>query len=164
MKKIITVLLLLACVVSMFGCSSEDKKSNANTYLDLNNYSQYLKVEAKCYGTDAKMVYDEKGGYYSYQNIAYSVNILPASESLIFTNAMIVVKIHCKYQYIRSSDYTQTHSETVTVKLNIGGSGNEILNRPTAIDEDTLLHISGAYEVTGLSYEVVEISGQVRVN
>lgn len=164
MKKIISIVILISCVLSLFGCSDENKNEESEVYLDLNNYSHYLTIEAKCYGTDAKKVYDSNGGYYSYQNIAYSVNVTPASESLIFTDAVAIVKIYCEYQYLRDDDYRKEHSETVSVKLNIGGSGSEILNKPTATDEDVLLHAFGAYDVTGLYYDVVEISGRVRLS
>ena len=166
-KKILSLCLIIISLFSFsfFGCgSNQSEEANNGVYLNLNNYSQYLTVDAKCYGTDIQKSYDENGAYYAYQNIVYSVDISPASESLVFTDAMIIVKINCEYQYIRASTLAQKHSETLSVKLNIGGSGSKLLNKPTATDDDVLLQFSGAYKVEGLSYEVMEISGQVTLN
>lgn len=177
MKKIIALVLLFALALSFSGCfssgtgspsggSSGNGGSNGSKAisLTLDNYSQYLEISAKCYGTDSAKVYDEKGGYYSYQNIAYSAEVSPASVNLFFSNAEVVVKIYCEYQYLRSNSYAEKHDETLTVKLNIGGSGSKLLNKPTATDEDVLLHAFGAYQVNGLYFEVVSVSGTVEIN
>lgn len=157
MKKIISLLLAtilaLSSLFTLASCNSkENSKENSKTYLTLSNYEQYLEVSAKYYGEDGD--WNSIGKDYYYSKIISSASVSSTSSLAKFYDCSISIKITGKYKY--GSD-TRNTSETLVINLSLGGTGSAKKNTVTS-------YSNHYYNIQGIGYEVVSVSGYVIVN
>ena len=154
MKRIISLLLILSMLLcfALTGCDSsgenkENKEDDNRIALTLDNYEQYLNVTAKYYGENGRYF----NGLYWYDDVVSYASVQSASTSLMFYDCVISVRIKGRHTNYRFS--TKDTDHTITISLNIGGSGSGY-----AIDAPGG---GGAKDFTGLGYQVVDVLGYV---
>lgn len=157
MKKGISWLLLavLACLFlgSFVSCGDTGSStSRQSIQLTKENYDKYLKVSARYYGGgDSHWVSTQKA--YSYTRRIFDVSISPAASYLEFTGyCSLEITIYGSYTHSSGNKYNE--HKTLRVTLDIGGNGSNSTYEVSGF---------GCYNLKGISYDVVSISGSVVV-
>ena len=167
MKKTLSLLLALVLCLSLCACGSEGKSNG--TELTLDNYSNYLTVDARLgdlgdgvyvgtanFGTGVSF----SGGrtYYLYKGFNCWVGVKGVSTNFNYNNVSVTVRFTGKYKTADRETYNWTVggdiNKEVTVNCNIAGEGH--------ISE--ALSTEGQYvmsDMADVKCEVVAISGTV---
>lgn len=157
MKKGISWLLLavLACLFlgSFVSCGDTGSSpSEQSILLTKENYDKYLKVSARYYG-GGDSSWSSSNEAYGYTRRIFDVSISPAASYLQFTG-YCSLEIEIYGSYADSSGTRYNEHETLRVTLDIGGNGSNSTYTSS---------ISRCYNLKGISYDVVSISGGVKV-
>lgn len=164
MKKtlslLLAMLLVLSSMLTLASCGSEsgfndDNKIDNKIYLTLENYEQYLDVNVRYYGENGR--WSSLQSKYVYPQIVNSVSVTSTSSFVKFYGCSIKVRVVGQYSYTYSKDYDQTTDETIIVTLSLGGTGDDYKIIDTSKGSD-------AYDILGLGYEVISVSGYVIVD
>lgn len=157
MKKGISWLLLAVLVGLFFGAfvsCGDTGSSSADQWILLTkeNYDKYLKVSARYYG-GGDAYWSSSNKAYGYTRRIFEVSISPAASYLQFTG-YCALEIEIYGSYATASGKRYNEHETLRVTLDIGGNGS---------NSTYTAGISEGYNLKGISYDVVSISGGVIV-
>lgn len=161
-KKIKFLVLIIFTMVSMTGCGLSKK-----IYLDMNNYSKYIKVNANVYcQTLDDRVYvgslEVADGYYAlylYKTFKGSLSLEGLSQNFNYNNVKVKVKINGNYKSYKVGDYKNPESNNFEMILeadtDIAGNSEEV-NEYKNIDGNVTHDQLIKYDV-----EVISVSGYV---
>lgn len=170
MKKILYALFILTLMISTCSCSSKPK----GTELTLENYEQYLAIEsysgASSKGKTCGSYLPPDGGGHGMSDLAhFGLKITGASTNYDYENVELEIQVKGTIDVYHTKDGSEFHNmgysdadliidpqpidDTITVKCNIGGDAEELLEYPVngAVRNDNVK----------LDYEITKVSGTV---
>lgn len=156
MKKILLVLTMGGLFFSLSACKPRDNSIEDNSIaLNMDNYETYINTSARLFGDDVYITtsYDRW-----YPKVKGEVEVSPAITNFNYIDVVLRVRILGEFTIVgKDSEPPKIYDETITVSLNIGGSGRG----SKVITIKHLYNSNYAKNITGLGYEVISVSGKV---
>ena len=153
MKKIITVFAMLCISMIMTACTPTIVDNSIE--LNLENYETYIETSARLFGDDG--FYSSYGWWYP--KVKGEVTVTAASTNYDYIDVIIRVRIVGNFTRVgHDSEPKKKYDETITVSLNIGGSG--VGSKSITIAD--VYYSNYAKNIVGEGYEVISVSGKVK--
>ena len=149
MKKIIAIILIIGCTLSLVSCGEDEGKIE----LTLDNFSDYFEISIYCRETGYDEIASDTFGYNVYSQFELRANVLGASSQFAYHD--VTLEIEVKVMAMSAFENIEEQIITLSVDTNVAGNGSKTHHG----------YFNSSYIVEGAVrnlYEVTSVRGYVK--